>query len=177
MNTTWEDIIHFWFEECDSKQWFGGGPDFDELIRSRFLETHRQVVAGESAAWRTKPDGRLAEIIVLDQFSRNMFRGTPEAFLSDPIALSLAEEAVHSGDDLKLDQKKRQFLYMPYMHSESRFIHEKAIELFETLGNSEYEQAHKAITDQFGRYPHRNVILGRVSTPEEEAFIKTHKGF
>ncbi len=177
MNTTWEDIIHFWFGECSPKQWFGNDSIFDELIRSRFLETHRQVVAGESAAWRTTPEGRLAEIIVLDQFSRNMFRGTPEAFLSDPIALSLAEEAVRSGDDLKLEKRKRQFLYMPYMHSELRVVHEKAMRLFEKLGDTEYEQAHKDIIDRFGRYPHRNAILGRTSTSEEVVFLQTHKGF
>jgi uncharacterized protein (DUF924 family) len=123
MHTTWQDIIHFWFEECTPKDWWGGAANFDEQIRARFLETHGAVVRGEAEEWREFPLGRLAEIIVLDQFSRNMFRGTPAAFASDPLALALAQEAVRGGHDMKLSAAERQFLYMPYMHSESQ-VHE-----------------------------------------------------
>ena len=178
MKTTWEDIIHFWFEECTPKEWWSGAAAFDERIRSRFLETHKQVVAGESAAWRIIPKGRLAEIIVLDQFSRNMFRGMPAAFASDPLALELAQEAVQGGCDKQLNNTECQFLYMPFMHSESQVVHEKATLLFERLGDGQgYEEDHKKIIDRFGRYPHRNAILGRTSTPEEVVFLQTHKGF
>lgn len=177
MHTTWQDIIHFWFEECNPKDWWRAAVTFDEEIRTRFLETHGAVVRGETEEWRESPRGRLAEVIVLDQFSRNMFRGTPAAFASDPLALALAQEAVRGGHDQSLDESERRFLYMPFMHSESRVIHVEAMRLFGALGDIEYEQAHKDIIDRFGRYPHRNAILGRVSTPEEKAFLKTHKGF
>ncbi|MEP7162902.1 MAG: DUF924 family protein [Candidatus Moraniibacteriota bacterium] len=180
MNTTWEDVIRFWFEECSPQQWWGGDSSFDELIRSHFLETHGAVARGETTDWRVLPKGRLAEVIVLDQFSRNMFRGTPNAFAFDSLALALAEEAVQGKHDEKLSKVERQFLYMPFMHSESRTIHEKAIKLFEKIGSSgsdSYEVRHKEIIDRFGRYPHRNAILGRTSTPEEQEFLKTHKGF
>jgi uncharacterized protein (DUF924 family) len=125
--------------------------------------------------WRATPEGRLAEIIVLDQFSRNLFRDSPLAFASDDMALVLAQEAVRTGADQALPQQQRLFLYMPYMHSESRRIHAIALSLFESLGlaeNLQYERAHKAIIDRFGRFPHRNAVLGRESTAEELEFLR-----
>ena len=118
--------------------------------------------------------GRLAEIIILDQFSRNMFRGNKLAFAADPLALALAQEAIAAGDDLKLAADERVFVYMPYMHSESRLIHAVAERLFRENGpknNYDFELRHKAIIDRFGRYPHRNAVLGRTSTEEELAFL------
>ena len=120
------------------------------------------------------PQGRLAEIILLDQFCRNIHRDTPQAFASDPLALALAQEAVAHGADTELKAKQVPFLFMPYMHSESKKIHEIAMILFSreaAAGNLEFERRHKVIIDQFGRYPHRNEILGRESTPEEVEFL------
>lgn len=175
----WQKVIEFWFTTITPKQWYTKDPAFDELVRTQFLETYEQVVRGETKEWRTHPEVRLAEIIVLDQFARNMFRDTPQAFAQDHLALTLAEEAVRVGDDRKLPSAYRAFVYMPYMHSEDRQVHEKAIRLFESLGGDsmKYEKAHKEIIDRFGRYPHRNSILGRVSTPEEQVFLETHPGF
>lgn len=173
----WQDVIRFWFEESKPEQWFMKNEAFDTLIRSRFLDTHSKVALGQTSGWRVAPEGRLAEIIVLDQFSRNMFRGTLGAFAYDARALVLAEEAVTVGADQALDKGKRYFLYIPYMHSESRDVHETALKLFESLGEPEYEIKHKEIIDRFGRYPHRNDIMGRASTQEELDFIASNPGF
>ena len=176
----WEEVITFWFEESTPGQWFKKSDEFDAKVRERFENVYRQVVAGETEDWRSKPEGRLAEVIVLDQFSRNMFRDDPQAFAHDSLALVLAQEAIRVGDDQKLDTIKRRFLYMPFMHSESKKVHETAVKLFKTLGHKEtidYEIKHKDIIDRFGRYPHRNEVLGRTSTPEEIAFVKEHGGF
>jgi uncharacterized protein (DUF924 family) len=131
--------------------------------------------AFELHAWRIRPEGRLAEIIILDQFSRNIHRGTPDAFAADQLALALAQEAVSSGADQALPVSRRAFLYLPFMHSESPAIHERAVRLFSASGlaeNLKSELRHQAIITRFGRYPHRNSILGRISTPEEEAFLE-----
>ena len=125
-------------------------------------------------AWRTTAEGRLAEIIVLDQFSRNVYRDTPRAFAQDVPALVLAQELVASGQDRSLSIAQRTFAYMPYMHSESALVHVQAVALFSQPGmedNLNFELRHKAIIDRFGRYPHRNAVLGRPSTPEELAFL------
>ena len=168
-------IHEFWFKEISPAQRWKVDPVFDQLIGDRFSSLHAQANRGELFAWRREPIGRLAEIIVLDQFSRNMYRGTKASFTSDPLALVLAQEAVASGADQALTPEERVFLYMPYMHSESKSIHEVAVQLFEKNGignNHEYELRHKAIIDRFGRYPHRNAILGRESTNEELEFLK-----
>lgn len=169
-----QNVLEFWFEETKPEQHFGKDPAFDALIRERFLDVHRAAVQAELYGWRATPGGRLAEIIVLDQFSRNLFRDSAQAFACDDMALVLAQEAVRAGADAALEQKQRLFLYMPYMHSESRVIHIEAERLFRALGlaeNLKYELAHKAIIDRFGRYPHRNAVLGRDSTLEERAFL------
>ena len=172
----YEDILLFWFEELTKKQWFEKSDTVDSMIRERFLSTYEMSVSGELHSWRSEPHGYLAEIIVLDQFSRNIFRDSPQAFLYDPLALCLSQHAVHMGYDKKIDISQRGFLYMPYMHSESITIHEEAVRLFQQPGlesNYKFELAHKKIIDQFGRYPHRNSILGRDSTPEEVQFLTT----
>lgn len=170
----YRDILHFWFVESGPEQHFKKDAAFDALIRARFSQVHRAAARAELYGWRATPGGRLAEIIVLDQFSRNLFRDSAQAFACDGMALVLAQEAVRAGADAALEQKQRLFLYMPYMHSESRVIHIEAERLFRALGlaeNLKYELAHKAIIDRFGRYPHRNAVLGRDSTPEERAFL------
>lgn len=168
------DILQFWFEQIDRALWFKKDAGFDQLLRGRFGALHTQASLGELNHWRDTPQGRLAEIIVLDQFSRNLYRDNAKAFAQDGMALVLAQEAVHSGADAVLSAQERVFLYMPYMHSESLQIHTKAVELFTRLGiqgNLDFELKHKAIIERFGRYPHRNKILGRQSTPEEMAFL------
>ena len=205
-----DKVLKFWFKECSPEQWFKKkSAKFDALIRRRFLKTYWAVVRGETGLgprrkagarrreegprnsrareyawetsdWRKTPRGRLAEIIVLDQFSRNMFRGKPQAFLYDPLALALAQEVVRRGDDRKLSKIERRFLYLPFEHSESKKMHREAVRVFKSLGDKEalwYERDHKKVIDRFGRYPSRNKILGRKSTVAEKKFLQTHKGW
>lgn len=167
----WKEIINFWFEEIDSAKHWVKDPEFDQLLRDRFGEIHAAASKCELYHWRTDPNGRLAEIIVLDQFSRNMFRDTPQSFAHDPLALALAQEAVAAGAHNEVNPDHKSFMLMPYMHSESAAIHEIAVELFGELGNLDFELKHKAIIDRFGRYPHRNIVLGRESTAEELEFL------
>ncbi len=169
-----QSILHFWFTELTPKQHFAKDAVLDEAIRTRFGATLEAAARCELFAWRATPEGRLAEVLVLDQFSRNVWRDTPRAFAQDALALALAQELVASGQDRSLPLAQRSFVYMPYMHSESALIHEQAVALFSQLGledNLRFEHAHKAIIDRFGRYPHRNAILGRRSTAEELAFL------
>ena len=168
-------ILSFWFEELQPAQWWRVDAALDERIRTQFGALHQAAHAGELAAWRDQPDGRLAEIIVLDQFSRNLHRDDAGAFAQDAMALVLAQEAVAQGVDQQLPVMQRHFLYMPYMHSESALIQVEAEKLFRELGLEEtYAIAlrHKEIVDRFGRYPHRNAMLGRMSTAEEIDFLR-----
>lgn len=169
------EIISFWFDEIDHKQWWIKDPQFDERLRQRFGQVHAAGARGELFPWRASIDGRLAEIIVLDQFSRNLFRDDARAFACDGMALVLAQEAVATGGDAELSAQRRAFLYMPYMHSESLLIHDQAERLFAAPGlegNLDFERKHRAIIERFGRYPHRNQALGRTSTPEEIEFLR-----
>jgi uncharacterized protein (DUF924 family) len=168
-------VLRFWFEELTPAQWWKVDAALDRLITERFAELHARAARAELFEWRRAPEGRLAEVIVLDQFSRNMHRGRGQAFANDVLALALAQEAVAGGADLALPPPQRVFLYMPYMHSESRAIHDVAQHLFRERApkdNHDFEMRHKAIIDRFGRYPHRNEALGRTSTPEERAFLE-----
>ena len=171
----YSEVLNFWFDELEPKQWWIKDADLDRLITDRFADLHRLASSGELYTWREQAQGRLAEIIILDQFSRNMFRGSPLSFACDAQALALAQEAVSVGADKLLTQIERNFLYMPFMHSESPLIHEVALELFRNNGiegSYEYEVRHKEIIDKFGRYPHRNAVLGRKSTAAEIEFLK-----
>jgi len=173
---TSDDILRFWFVEHGRDDWFGGKAEFDAELAEKFADLHPRVAAGEAWAWRATPDGRLAEIIVLDQFSRQLHRGSPEAFAQDGMALALAQEAVAGGHDRALDPVRRMFLYLPYEHSESLLIHEEAVRLSTALGDAEalkYELAHLDCLRRFGRYPKRNAALGRPSTPAELDYIAT----
>lgn len=169
---SWEEVLNFWFTELEPEQHWKKDPELDKLIRQRFHEVHAAAKTCELYQWRKSAEGRLAEVIVLDQFSRNMFRDQPGAFACDPLALALAQEAVAAGADKELLADQVCFLYMPYMHSESALIHQVAMELFAPYDHIEYEIKHKEIIDQFGRYPHRNQILGRTSTKEEIEFLR-----
>jgi len=167
-------LLHFWFTELTPKQHFAKDPALDETIRTRFGATLEAAAKCELFAWRATPEGRLAEIVVLDQFSRNVYRDTPRAFAQDALALALAQELVASGQDRSLPLAQRSFAYMPYMHSESALVHAQAVALFSQQGMEDtlrFELRHQAIIERFGRYPHRNAILGRSSTAEELAFL------
>ncbi len=169
-----KDILQFWFEELTEKQHFVKDIALDETIRTRFGATLEAAARCELFAWRATVEGALAEIIVLDQFSRNVFRDTPRAFAQDALALALAQQLVASGQHLALTVAQRRFAYMPYMHSESPLIHVQAATLFAQPGlesNLDFELRHQAIITRFGRYPHRNAILKRTSTAEELAFL------
>lgn len=175
MSQTPEYIIDFWFNAIDSKQWFKKDDEFDLLLTAQFSQLQQSAARAELYPWRSTAEGRLAEIIVLDQFSRNIHRDTPLAFACDPLALGLAQEAVSLNCLDALDPIKQSFLLMPYMHSESEVIHEIAVTLFTSTGldrQIEFELRHQAIIKQFGRYPHRNGILNRTSTAEEIAFLE-----
>lgn len=170
-----DTVLKFWFQETQPAQWWKVDPAFDELVRTRFGALHEQACRAELFGWRTTPEGRLAEVIAIDQFARNIHRGTPQAFAADPLALALAQEAVAAGADLALPVEQRAFFYMPWMHSESAAIHAAGEPLMRERAPQNthaFELRHKAIVDRFGRYPHRNAILGRASTPEELEFLK-----
>jgi uncharacterized protein (DUF924 family) len=169
-----DDVLHFWFDELDNKARFAKDEALDARMRQRFGAMLQAAAASELWAWRNTPQGRLAEVIVLDQFSRNIWRGDPRSFAQDPQALVLAQELVAGGHDQALTPAQRAFAYMPFMHSESALVHQRAVELFSQPGLDNelaFELRHKAIIDRFGRYPHRNAILGRASTANEEAFL------
>jgi len=171
----WQQIIDFWYTDLSPKQWYDKDQQLDLLIKQRFCKLHKQATAGELYTWRQAPLGRLAEIIVLDQFSRNLYRDSAVAFASDAMALALAQEAINQGADQTLDKSQKQFLYMPFMHSESLLIHQQAEILFNALGEpygARHEAQHRAIIERFGRYPHRNVLLGRDSTDVERVFLQ-----
>ena len=169
-----QEILNFWFHELDSKQWFQSSEQLDNEIKQRFSKVWQAAAQGELAHWRTSSQGRLAEIIVLDQFSRNIFRNQKQAFAQDGMALVLAQTAIEQAEFEQLNEWERQFTLLPFMHSESRVIHEQAANLFLKFTPKmvyEFELKHKNIIDKFGRYPHRNEILGRESTDEEREFL------
>lgn len=175
-----EPVLAFWFEEAGSEKWFAKDEQFDERIKEGFGDLHTQAAAGELWGWRDSIRGRLAEIIVLDQFSRNMFRGQAQAFAYDRLALVLAQEAIKDKGIYQLTPAEKSFIFMPFMHSESKAIQAISVELFKEEGlesNLKFAIEHKEIVDRFGRYPHRNGVLGRESTPAELEFLKTHQGF
>lgn len=168
------DILDFWFQQLSSDEWFKKDEMLDLKMVEKFIVIHSQAVSGELFHWRNEPFGRLAEIILIDQFSRNIYRDDPKAYSYDGMALVLAEEAIRNNVHLNFETKHKQFLYMPFMHSESKSIHEIAVELFSEPGleNSlSFELAHKSIIDRFGRFPERNYVLGRINTPEEEIYL------
>ena len=170
-----ETILQFWFEELTAPQHFATDSVLDAAVGTRFGATLEAATRCELFTWRATAPGRLAEILVLDQFSRNVYRNTPRAFAHDAMALVLAQELVASGQDRGLPPAQRAFAYMPYMHSESGVVHVQAAQLFSQPGlegNLAFALQHQAIIDRFGRYPHRNAVLGRTSSAEELAFLR-----
>lgn len=180
MPATAQDVLSFWFNELTPEQWFKTVPAVDDAIHTRFTATHTAASRGELFEWRETANGRLAEIIVLDQFSRNLYRDDPRSFAADTVALVLAQEAIAVGDDQNIPQERKAFLYMPFMHAESLAMHEIAEKLFDGPGmenNLNSLRSHSKVLQRFGRYPHRNAALGRTSTAEEIEFLKDGRGF
>jgi uncharacterized protein (DUF924 family) len=169
-----QEILHFWFEELSEKQHFVKDAALDDAIRQRFGATLEAAARCELFGWRTTPQGRLAEIVLLDQLSRNIFRDTARSFAQDPLAMVQAQEMVAQGLDQALPPAQRAFAYMPYMHSESLLVHSESVRLFGQAGlenNLDFALRHQAIIARFGRYPHRNALLGRSSSAEELDFL------
>lgn len=176
------DVLRFWFGEpphAAREAWFRKDPAFDAAIRERFGATVSAALAGAFSDWSHSPRGALARVILLDQFTRNIFRDTPRAFEGDPLALAIASAVVDAGDDRVLDRYERQFLYLPFEHSESAAAQDRSLELFAALARDTgddsllpWARRHAEIVRRFGRFPHRNAILGRASTPEEAAFLE-----
>jgi len=167
-------VIKFWFEEITPAQWWRKSDEFDTLIRDRFSALHQSAIRCELFEWRHHPLGRLAEIIVLDQFSRNLFRDQAEAFAHDSLALALAQHAIADDSDQQVNEKQRGIFYMPFMHSESQKMQTQSVQLFSQPGLDAHlssAQRHRDIIERFSRFPHRNKILGRTSTTEELAFL------
>jgi uncharacterized protein (DUF924 family) len=170
-----EDVLKFWFEQTEPDQWFEKDATFDASIRQRFLGLHEILVSRGSDGFLVDARTALAALIVLDQMSRNMFRDTRRAFAADPLALCLAEAAIVRGFDAGLTKDQRMFLYLPFEHAEDRQAQARSVALMASLGDPEWQQwaeAHKAIVERFGRFPHRNAIVGRLSTSEETEFLK-----
>lgn len=168
-----EDVLAFWF--ADEARWWKKDPAFDAEVQARFGELHAAVARGDHEDWRATPRGALAYVIALDQFPRNMFRGTPRAFTTDEQARRAAVAAIDAGFDAQLTPDERAFLYMPLMHSESVDDQHRCVALFTKNGperNVDFAVKHRDIVVRFGRFPHRNEILGRESTPEETEFLK-----
>jgi uncharacterized protein (DUF924 family) len=175
MNSSWVgDVLHFWFEELTQNDWFAKSTDIDQRIRDRFASLHEHLAAHEGVNV-TVPRPVLAAVIVLDQFSRNLYRNDLRAFSADAAARRLSKSAIAQGFDMAVKTEERYFLYLPFEHSEDRADQVLAVDLIERLGNDEwtgYAVAHKIIIDRFGRFPHRNAALNRRSTADEIAFLK-----
>jgi uncharacterized protein (DUF924 family) len=179
---TSSEILDFWFGAPGSpthgrrrSEWFTKDDAFDAMIRERFGTLIEDTLAGAHRDWSESPDGALARIVVLDQFTRNVFRGTPRAFAGDALALATARQMVARGWDAQLLPEQRAFVYLPFEHAEDLGAQREALRLFAALSLADYEryaQAHHDIIERFGRFPHRNAILGRASTPEEKAFLQ-----
>jgi uncharacterized protein (DUF924 family) len=168
-----ETVLAFW-RAAGPDKWFKKDAGFDDEIRRRFLETHEAAAASQLADWEKMPEGALALVIVLDQFPRNMFRGSARAFAADPLALAVAERALARGFDQTVDVAERTFFYLPFEHSEAIIDQERCVALFRTTGDAEalkWAELHADIIRRFGRFPHRNAVLGRATTPAEQAFL------
>ncbi len=169
-----DDVLEFWFEEVGPDRWFRKDERLDQTIRDRFLELYEMLASAAAADALASPERALAAIVILDQFARNMFRGTARAFVTDPPARDIAAAAIAAGLDQALPRDRRVFFYLPFEHSERLADQERAVALISALGDAEqtrYAEAHRAVIARFGRFPHRNAALGRESTPEEIEFL------
>ncbi|HMN38962.1 MAG TPA: DUF924 family protein [Hyphomicrobium sp.] len=170
----WRPLVAYWFHELTRADWFTKDDAVDEALRTRFLPLYEQLSASDLTAASLSPDETLAAVLALDQLPRNLFRGAPGAFATDPTARKLTVDAVALGYDRALGVHERLFVYLPLEHSEDLADQDRAVDLIGALGDAEYTRyalAHRQIIARFGRFPHRNAILGRLSTPEEIAFL------
>ena len=176
-----KEILNFWIKEVGPKKWFRSSPALDDEIRARFERHWQMAKEGAYDDWVSTPDGACALIILLDQLPRNMFRGTPDAFASDAKALEIAKLAVENRRDIEMPQAVRQLFYLPFMHAEDLSAQEKCIDLIRERSGDEnnlyHAEQHSDVIRQFGRFPHRNDVLGRDSTEAEKAYLKTSSGF
>jgi len=181
MQPDWvEMVLSYWFGECDPQAWFERSDAVDAVIGQRFRALRGHLCGSFPHDVALTAEGSLAAIVVLDQFSRNLYRGSGQAFAADGLALWTAERAIAQGFDRRFDTDRRQFFYMPFEHSEDRAAQARSIKLFASLQDEElirYAHRHKEIVDRFGRFPHRNVAIGRISTPDEIEFLKDFEGF
>ncbi len=170
------EVLAFWFDEAGPEKWFTKDPAFDAEVRERFAALHAAADAGDLADWEITADGALAVVVLLDQFPRNMFRDDPRAFASDAKARAVADRAIAAGHDQALEKARRGFFYLPFEHSEDLADQERSLALFGAIADSEegmkWARSHHRIIARFGRFPHRNAVLGRKSTPEELAFLE-----
>ncbi|SLN29638.1 hypothetical protein ROJ8625_01296 [Roseivivax jejudonensis] len=173
-----DDILTFWLDEVGPEGWYKQDAALDGEIRDRFSETLEGAMQGRYALWLTYPSGALAYIVLLDQFSRNIFRDDPRAFAADRVALAASKQAVHRGWDMKIDEPARQFFYLPMMHAENLCDQERCVRLIKErmpqngAPNLLHARAHREVVRRFGRFPHRNAVLGRATTEEEARFLE-----
>jgi len=175
-----DDVLGFWFEELKPEDWFSGAVEVDDAIALRFAALRQAVKESPPSINQFDARGHLATVVVLDQFSRNLFRGRAEAFAADPVALTYAFHAIAQGLDAAMVMSERHFLYMPFMHAEDMKLQDRSVELFARLGQPDllgYAEQHRAVIARFGRFPARNAALGRDSTPAEREYLEslTHK--
>jgi uncharacterized protein (DUF924 family) len=177
----WEkDVLDFWFSELTPEQWYKKDDAVDQAITTRFGALHEAIAATDNADLAATRDTALAAIIALDQFARNMFRGSPKSFAGDAKARALSNAALEAGFDAAMNNSEKQFLYMPFMHSETLADQNRSLALFEALGNEnnlKYAKLHREPIFHFGQFPHRNAVLGRPTSPAEQAWIDEHGGF
>lgn len=176
MRDTKQDVLHFWFDETEPVQWFQKNDDFDRLVAERFQVTVTMAQDGLCDAWASDADGALALCIVLDQFPRNIYRNLPGSFASDDKALRVAKAAIRAGFDQILPPLRRRFIYLPFEHSESADDQDRSVALFATMQTDdpiayEYALRHRDVIRRFGRFPHRNAILGRQNTADEQLYL------
>lgn len=177
-NLNYEDVLYFWFDPENADEQFAENPEFDQKIKDKFLETWNRASEGLLVDWRDNIHGRLAEIIVLDQFSRNLWRGDIKTHTQDKMAIALAQEALNHPDYDKLTKDQKRFILLPFMHSESLELHDWADKYYKKLGDeqlSHFEKLHRDVLEEFGRYPYQNKALGRESTPEELKALEENK--
>lgn len=177
---TAQDIRGFWFSEAVQPYWFARSDDVDAQIKNDFSDTYEAAHRGDLDHWMQNAADALSLVIALDQFPRNLFRGSGRSFESNDIALAHARAALGQGYDQELSETERQFFYLPFMHSEALADQDRSVKLYEALGNEnalDFAHQHRDIIARFGRFPHRNEVLGRENTPEEAEFLKTHSGF
>ena len=172
MNTTPQEVLQFW-RDAGPSLWFRRDAAFDAAFRERFLATHEAAASGALADWARSAEGALALVLLLDQFPRNAFRGTPRVYATDALARAAADGALRAGHDQQVDAGLRQFFYLPFMHSEALEDLDRCVALNEAVGGEalRYARHHRDIVRRFGRFPHRNAILGRQDTPEEKRFL------